>query len=280
MRAVAKHRCVSRGPSWVRGLYEIAKREEWRVRSVGLRPILASTGIAGGARATATDRAADWLRERIVTLDLPPGAAIDKAAVCSALGLSRFPVAEALSRLRAEGLVDIRPQSGTTVSLIRLNDARENMFLRLAIESEAVGHLAAGRGQPGSEDRHETLMRELRRNLRYQRAAVEAGDRHGFHAQDLAFHDLLLAGLGYRRVAVALDAARHGLDRVRRLLASPRRHALTFAEHEAIVVSLELGDPEGARTAMRAHLEAVWQELQAFAEERSDVFADGGEHPR
>ncbi len=44
---------------------------------------------------------------------------------------------------RREGLVDIQPQRGTIVSLIRFSDARENMFLRRALEVEAVRSLAA-----------------------------------------------------------------------------------------------------------------------------------------
>ena len=67
---------------------------------------------------------------------------LDKATLTTRFGVSRFPVAEALNRLKAEGLVDIRPQSGSTVSLIRLADVRENMFLRRALEAETAALLA------------------------------------------------------------------------------------------------------------------------------------------
>src|SRR5689334_17569934 len=94
-------------------------------------------------RGGATQRVTDALRAAIVSLAFEPGYALDKKRLCERLGVSRFPVSEALSRLHVEGLVEIQPQRGTMVSLIRLADARENMFLRQAIETQAVRLLAA-----------------------------------------------------------------------------------------------------------------------------------------
>jgi DNA-binding GntR family transcriptional regulator len=214
----------------------------------------------------ATDRIVEILREAIVTLELQPGAVLDKATLTTRFGVSRFPVAEALNRLKAEGLVDIRPQSGSTVSLIRLVDVRENMFLRRALEAETAA-LLAGR-------RDAALAAELRRNLRYQNAAVEADDRAGFHLLDLSFHDLLIASSGFPRVRATVEKARMALDRVRRLLASPRRHAVSFQEHVAIVEAIEAGNAEAARAAMLAHIEGVMVELEALSVTNPQVFAD------
>ena len=228
-----------------------------------------STGLAPSARAAsggATDRIVEILREAIVTLELPPGIVLDKATLTTRFGVSRFPVAEALNRLKAEGLVDIRPQSGSTVSLIRLADVRENMFLRRALEAETVARLAE-RGDAA-------LAAELRRNLRYQNVAVDADDRPGFHRLDLSFHDLLIGAAGFPRVRAMVENARLALDRVRRLLASPRRHVVTFQEHVAIVDAIEAGNAEAARAAMLAHIEAVMVELEAFSQTHPQVFAD------
>lgn len=214
----------------------------------------------------ATERVVEALREAIVTLQIPPGAALDKAVLTARFGVSRFPVAEAFSRLKAEGLVDIRPQSGSTVSLIRLADARENMFLRRALEGEAVALLAVRNDA--------TLLEEIEKNLGLQKQAMEAGDRPGFHRLDLEFHDLLISAVGFPRMRATVERARLALDRVRRLLGTPRRHALTFAEHSAIVEALRKTEPEAARAAMAAHIDSVMTELEAFAVERPEVFAD------
>lgn len=223
-------------------------------------------GAAGTARGGATARVYSALREAIVTLDLKPGEVLDKQAIAAKLGVSRFPVAEALGRLSAERLVEIVPQSGSRVSLIRLADARENMFLRRAIELEAVRILTK------SLEAGELLS--LRQNLNYQRTAIDQDDREGFHAFDLKFHAILLDALGFERVKTAAENARLGLERVRRLLNSPRRMEATFAEHQEIVAALEDRDATAASYAMDRHLSAVMAELEIFAGDRPELFAD------
>jgi DNA-binding GntR family transcriptional regulator len=103
---------------------------------------------------------------------------------------------------------------------------------------------------------------------------MEADDRAGFHDLDLAFHDMLIAAVGYRRVRTIVESARLMLDRARRLLISPRRHADTFVEHRAIVEAIRAGDPDAARKAMAAHIDSVMAELETFATMNPDVFAD------
>ena len=152
------------------------------------------------------------LREAIVSLELKPGQALDKQALSGRFGVSRAPIYDAFTRLQAEGLVDVFPQRGTTVSRIKISDARENMFLRRAIDVEAVR--AVTRNFSGDH------LEVLKQNLRYQSAAVASGDKAGFHRFDLEFHAVLFEALGFERVKAFVETARLGLDRVRRLLNS------------------------------------------------------------
>ena len=214
----------------------------------------------------ATARVLAVLRGAIVQLDLKPGEALDKQAIAARLGVSRFPVGEAMNRLAAEGLVDIVPQSGSRVALIKISDARENMFLRRALEVETARSVAKDASGP--------LVEALRSNLRYQQAAIESGDHNGFHAFDLAFHAVLQDQLGFERVRIATETARLGLERVRRLLNTRRRLELTLAEHKGIVEAIAKRDGEAAAAAMNAHLEAVLAELESFALDRPELFAD------
>src|SRR5256886_16080182 len=89
-------------------------------------------------RGGTVQRVQDVIRDAIVRLDLPPGTAIDKTALCARLGVSRFPVSEALGRLAAEGFVEVLPQRGTRVARIDLADCRQAMFIRRALEAEAI----------------------------------------------------------------------------------------------------------------------------------------------
>lgn len=206
----------------------------------------------------------DVIRDAIVRLEIPPGALIDKGALCERLGVSRFPVSEALGRLAEDGFVEILPQRGTRVTLINLADCREAMFIRRALESDAVRNIAL-RGD-------KALLNAIRDNVAAQRAAMKIDDRITFHALDLALHDLLLDALGFERVKTAVYAARAKLDRMRLFLCTPQRQASTIAEHERILEALRAHDPAAAGLAMEEHLDMVMTELATFSETRPDVF--------
>ena len=210
------------------------------------------------ARGTTVQRIQDVIRDAIVRLEMQPGATIDKTALCERLRVSRFPVSEALGRLAEEGFVVVLPQRGTLVSRIDLADCRQAMFIRRALECEAVRYLAP--------DISDDLVDRLRENLGKQRRAMAADDRADFHALDLSFHAMLIDALGYERVASAVDAARANLDRMRQFLCTPTRQAATYAEHKRIFMALSARRPVQSARAMHAHLNAVMIELEEFAE--------------
>jgi GntR family transcriptional regulator, rspAB operon transcriptional repressor len=218
-------------------------------------------------RGNVTARVTDALRTAIVTLTLKPGETIDKGAICDRLGVSRFPVSEALARLQTEGLVDIQPQRGSTVSLIRISDVLENMLIRKSLEAEAV-RVVAGRPSPH-------LAETLQRNMNEQRAAAAIDDRQAFHQRDLEFHDIIFSAMNFGRVRAVIESSRANLDRARRLILTPRRLEHTIAEHGPIVEGIIAGDPRAAAAAMRAHIDPVMSELISFARDNPHLFADG-----
>jgi DNA-binding GntR family transcriptional regulator len=216
-------------------------------------------------RGGTVQRVQEVIRDAIVRLDLPPGAAIDKVALCARLGVSRFPVSEALGRLAAEGLVEVLPQRGTRVARIDLADCRQAMFIRRALEIETV-RAVAPRADAG-------LLAALDRNLREQDGALGADDVNRFHQLDLEMHEFLLRFLGYERVKHTVEAARANLDRARLFMCTPARQASTSGEHKAIVAALKKRDPDAAAAAMEAHLDAVMAELLDVADRNPDAIA-------
>jgi len=223
-------------------------------------PTLSRQGRGGTVQ-----RVQEVICDAIVRLDLPPGTAIDKAALCARLGVSRFPVSEALGRLAAAGLVEVLPQRGTRVARIDLAECRQAMFIRRALEIEAVRAVA-----PRADA---NLLAALDRNLREQDAALNADDSSRFHQLDLEMHELLLAFLGYERVKHAVEAARASLDRARLFMCTPARQVSTSDEHAAIVAALKKRDPDAAAAAMERHLDAVMAELLDVAERNPDAIA-------
>lgn len=221
------------------------------------------------ARGNVTAEVTQALRQGIVTLALPPGTVLDKAGICAHFDVSRFPVSEAFARLAEEGLVDIAPQRGSTVSLVRIADVREYMLIRKGLESEALRVLIG---------RHDAeLVAALQANMTDQRAAAARDDSETFHQIDIDFHDIIFRSMRMTKVKAIIDKARANLDRARRLIITPRRLALTIAEHQAILDGIVADDTPQAIAAIRAHIDAVMVELFAFAREHPHMFADGAE---
>src|SRR5258708_13177103 len=86
-------------------------------------------------RGGTTQRVQDVIREAIVSLAFAPGEFIRKDAICGRLGVSRFPVSEALGRLADEGFVEVLPQRGTRVSRIDIPACRQAMFIPRALQA-------------------------------------------------------------------------------------------------------------------------------------------------
>ena len=96
------------------------------------------------------DQVYDELKESILAGRLEPGESIDKSALCVRLGVSRFPVSAAVSRLAFENLVVIEPQHGSFVARISAADVRERMFIRRALEGEIAAEAARRMPRKGS----------------------------------------------------------------------------------------------------------------------------------
>ena len=111
---------------------------------------MALTGRAGAsdqlAVASVVDLAYAAIRERIVSGALPRGARVHQEDLAVELGVSRTPVREALRRLAAEGLVEMRTNRGARVADLDRSGMRAAYEARLVIEPGAPG--SPRRGAP------------------------------------------------------------------------------------------------------------------------------------
>ncbi len=110
------------------------------------------------------------LREMIVSLKLPPGSALSRAALAAQFGVSSTPIRDALMRLEEEGLVDVFPQHATVVSRIDVRLAQQAHFLRQALELEIVKALAQEHGDALMDEleRHRCAAAEIRQGRRFR----------------------------------------------------------------------------------------------------------------
>lgn len=205
------------------------------------------------------------LKDAILSLAMQPGEILRKGEICAQLGVSRSPVSEAVTRLAAEGLVDVVPQAGTFVSRFSMEEVREGAFLREALELAAVERVA--------EIIDEDQLVELRRNIRVQEALVADEDFPGFYRLDAELHALILSFTGFRRLAQIAETSWLQVNRARQLiLPNPGRVAETLDEHRRIVAALEARDPAAAREATRLHLRQLLRYLEPLEREHPELF--------
>lgn len=210
-----------------------------------------------GAGGSKVDQAYLALKQAIVSGALAPETLIDKNEWCGVFDISRLSITSAINRLAFERLVVVEPQRGSYVAKIRLEDVRQWMLMRRALEMEVVAVCATSMS--------ESAIEGLGQNLAYQQAAIKSADLQGFHELDTRFHRQMAEGLGLARIGEVLDPIRTHLERVRRtLLPEPGRPEGTFMEHEAIHRAIAARQPDRARGEMANHLDRVSRELHAF----------------
>ncbi|WPO44478.1 GntR family transcriptional regulator [Tardiphaga sp. 42S5] len=207
------------------------------------------------------------LRDTIISLRLPPGTPLSRAALAEQFGVSSTPIRDALMRLDEESLVEVFPQHATVVSRIDVNLAKQAHFLRLAVELEIVRNL--------SLDRTDVFIEELHRSIGLQQQLVKAGDFETFMNADNDFHMQFYAA-AERQGIWALVRSRSGhIDRLRRInLPSPGKAQDILKHHRLIVKAIENRDPDEAQHHLRVHLSGTLKDVDKIRARYPEYLSD------
>jgi DNA-binding GntR family transcriptional regulator len=205
------------------------------------------------------DRAYAAMRDRIVTLRLPPGTALREDELMRDLELGRTPLREAVKRLALEGLVEVRPRSGTYVTEVEAHDIVHIAEVRAELEAQAA-RLAAKRMDAGLRAAATGLDGELRaiEGTTGIDAYMALDERVHRFVWEAAANPYLLDALE-RLWALSLRIWHLVLERVAALPAA-------VDEQRALLDALVAGDARRAGARMREHVQAFEREiLEAFS---------------
>jgi DNA-binding GntR family transcriptional regulator len=217
-----------------------------------------------GAQPSLNEIAYTAIKERILSLELRPGQFVNEQALCTMLGLGRMPVHQAVHRLMAEKLLDVLPRKGLVIRADSLNEVLALLEARCAVEPN-IAALAAERAAADQ-------VKAMRKLLSESRRLVDQRYRRQFMAFDRAFHQAVAEAAGN---SILVDAQRPLHERSARIWAirvwGPDGLRLTQREHEAVLDAIARRDPDGARSAMRAHLEALGARIIEGAEQNGEL---------
>jgi GntR family transcriptional regulator, rspAB operon transcriptional repressor len=206
------------------------------------------------------------LSAAIRDLSLGPGQSLTETDLAERLHVSRTPLREAIARLVDAGLVQVVPQVGTRVALIRLSDVEEARFIREVLEVAAFEEACANPARK---------ITTLRRLLREQEDAAAEEDLDGFFAADEAMHQHIFVMSGHPGAWQAVQRMKVQLDRLRRLsLPEPATLTELITEHKLIVDALEEGLVDDGRNHIRAHARRVLRHAPALRSKHPEYFAD------
>lgn len=236
-----------------------------------LAPVVSSPGL--------TDQLTVALRDRIRGGAWSRGSRIPtEVELVEQLGVSRTVLREAVSRLRAEGLLVARQGAGVFVATedvirsLRFDGARigslrsvlQVVELRRAVEAETAAS-AALRATPRQLRAIDQALRSI--------AAAEAAGRDGV-VEDMAFHRAIAAATGnpyFAELFDFLEQFQRPAMRVTRAHEATRADfsAQVLAEHEAIAEAIRGGDAERARRAAATHMDNAARRLSGAARGRA-----------
>jgi DNA-binding GntR family transcriptional regulator len=230
---------------------------------------LAPAGIFLSTRAEsvpAAQRIYEALRERIVSMELPPGATLSRVDLAKQFDVSLTPIREAMQRLEQDGLIRIIPQSKTEVTRIDVAQLYEAHFLRVAVEAEVARRLA--------EAPDPAVLKKARAILTMQDTLVDNLDEIDlFNQLDEAFHQTLFAGVGQLNLHAMLKAKAGHLTRVRRLdLPAEGKIRRIMKGHWAVLEAIESANPQAAHEAMRDHLAGTVKRIPELQQEYPGYF--------
>jgi len=204
------------------------------------------------AIASVVDQVYTATRARIMDGTLQRGARIHQEDLADELGVSRTPVREALRRLAAEGLVEMRTNRGARVADVGRDDMNAAYEARLVIEPGAA-RLAAQQAAPAPLARMASAVTAQRRAIPDVRRSFEANRE---------FHLALVAGSGNPfliQIAERLWVTRIGEAIYERQSETPERMGLDADEHQQILAAIEGRNGRRAESLTRRHLADAMQ---------------------
>ena len=194
------------------------------------------------------------IRDRIVSLDMPPGSVVNESRLREELKIGRTPIREALQRLSRENLVKSVPHRGTFVTDVNITDLARITEVRVVLEAHAA-RLATERLSAMDRGSLTTLLEVLESGSSLDQRELMRLDQLIHRQIYRAARNPFLEATLERYFNLSLRLWYLVLDREVGL-----REALR--EHMELLRAILAGDTDGAQASMRRHVTGFEREIR------------------
>jgi DNA-binding GntR family transcriptional regulator len=168
------------------------------------------------------------------------------------LGVSKTPLRDALYRLQQDGLIEVRPRSGTFVSTPNAKDVEEIFDVRKALERQAV-YLAM-------KNISKEIIQKLLQTVYVAEKAINNKDFQVFFESDRELHKTLIINSKNERLTKIMQALEAQITWVGVIIAKSSERPLQANKmHEQILKVMFNSDVDLAQNLMEKHIEEVKQ---------------------
>ena len=211
--------------------------------------------MAKADRKSLVEDAYQRLKADILSNRMQAGTQMTEPEIASLLDMSRTPVREALTRLEADGLIELIPRHGARIRPVSAQDMREIYEILTALEPQAAYSVA----QAGLNHAQLATLEQATIDME---TALEQEDLDLWAEADHRFHEELLRLHGNLRLRAMVAVLSDQAHRVRMLTVRERKVPVrsTF-EHRAIFDAIARGDADNARASYTSHRERSAEEI-------------------
>lgn len=205
------------------------------------------------------------LKENIMSMELKPGELISEIDLSEKMGISRTPIREVLTRLKGEHLIEVKPQSGTFVSLIDLGLVEEAKFMRFALEEKVL--------KKACENFNKECLVELEKNLYAQQiiAEMKSGKKE-FYKLDNNFHELFFEGVNMDRVWKSILSISTHYDRIRILFQIENYKMKSVDQHREMLKIIKNKEVDKVKEVLVNHFNYGINNWENMIEKDSELY--------
>jgi DNA-binding GntR family transcriptional regulator len=195
---------------------------------------------------TASEKAYQEIKDRIVKISLRPGSVIDEANLMQELDLGRTPIREALKQLQAENLITVTPRRGMYVADIAITDLVQIHEVRIEVEANCA-RLAAQR-----------ISRQQLQEIKEMICKEQEVDKYNMEdliILDRRFHSLIAKAADNRFLYKDWEYYYNLSLRIWYLILNYLQpEDVGIEDHNDLLEAIEKGDIQNADTHMRHHI--------------------------